>query len=72
MKAVFGWLSDPYLHVLAIGLVLVYLVIGLGGGEPAAGSPSPTQHLPGCSKAHDTKDMCQPTVADSGRIVELR
>ena len=36
MKTLLGWLCDPYLHVIVIGLVLMRMALAASGEEPAS------------------------------------
>ena len=60
MKAVLGWLADPYVHMFAVGLGLVWLAMGSGGDAAPVGSNVRCQR---CMKAHVGEGPCQPTVA---------
>jgi hypothetical protein len=62
MKAVFGWLSDPYVHVFAVGLVLVRLAMGVGGDEPGDMLSAPALRCQACVYAHQRGLPCPPVV----------
>lgn len=66
MRTMIGWVSDPYLHVIVIGLVLAWL---------ATMSASPNVSGPGivfcqnCQEAHDPAEArCMLAGAISGLV----
>ncbi len=64
MKAVLGWLSDPYLHIIAVGLVLVRLAMGAGGGETS----DPYDGLTPCVVCHASHQASKPCPKMTARI----
>lgn len=61
MKAVVGWLCDPYVHMLVVGLVLVRLAIGAGGDEASEGIGTAARcHT--CLHIHANDAACRPVV----------
>ena len=64
MKAVLGWVSDPYVHVFLVGLLLVRLATGTGGGEPG----EPVDRLANCTACRTAHDAAQPCPQITARI----
>ena len=57
MKIVIGWLSDPWVHLLGIGI----LVVGIGSRMGTAGTPTTdSMGLPGCETCHKQHDTSRP------------
>jgi hypothetical protein len=55
MKTIVGWLGDPYLHLVGIGLIV--LAIGAGiNSEPGRGEASDRCDL--CHRFHDESLGC--------------
>jgi hypothetical protein len=46
MKTILCWLCDPYVHLFAIGLLLVWLAMGIGteSDEPEDRDLAPVRH----------------------------
>jgi hypothetical protein len=64
MKAVLGWLCDPYFHMVLLVLVLVRLGMGLGTQEAkeitAQGSECRL-----CQQVHEANQICPPRVVQA-------
>lgn len=55
MKVVLSWISDPCVHLIVIGLVLMRLVMG----TTAASEPGEiVVHCPQCGTGHDLSELC--------------
>jgi hypothetical protein len=57
MKAVLGWLGDPYLHLIAIGLLVLTLGSRLGAESTKAELSSYSQ-CELCGRLHDDNKPC--------------
>jgi hypothetical protein len=55
MKAFLSWLGDPYLHLLAIGTVVV--AIGAAGASRGGDGSELCDH---CGRVHDDPAACAP------------
>jgi hypothetical protein len=62
MKAVLGWLKDPYIHIFVVGLVLVRLAMGTGGDESADPAADRAITCAVCQSPHPAGKSC-PQVA---------
>jgi hypothetical protein len=63
MKAVVGWLSDPYLHMILIVLVVVRVSMGLGSNQQPQEPTRPTVECRVCHDMHDNDRECVERVA---------
>ena len=52
MKTLLGWILDPYLHVLLIGLLLVWVAMGWGADEKVVVAASGT-YCERCNECHE-------------------
>jgi hypothetical protein len=59
VKAILGWLGDPYLHLFGIGLII--LALGAGLTSESSGSPGPDR-CERCLKIHGEAVACAPSV----------
>lgn len=66
MKAILGWLCDPYVHIVAVGLILIRLAMGFGGDASATASSDEQPRCSSCLRFHNGTD-CNPTLI---RVVE--
>jgi len=62
MKAVVGWLCDPYVHMLVVGLVLLLLAMG-GGGDEAGEGRGATGRCHTCLHIHASDAACRTVLA---------
>lgn len=65
MKAILSWLSDPYLHLIGIGTIVV--AIGAAGSRGDAGEACDL-----CHRNHDESRSCVRAVATAPQASELR
>jgi hypothetical protein len=65
MKAVVGWLCDPYIHLLVVGLVLVRLAMGAGGDRPTDATGQPPVRCAACRGFHMEGVECIPIVVNA-------
>jgi len=57
MKAILGWLGDPFLHLLGIGLIV--LAIGARmGSDPGKGDVGAADSCDLCLKIHEAAKPC--------------
>ncbi len=66
MKAILSWLSDPYLHLIAIGTI----VVAIGAAGSSGGEAAETCGL--CNRAHDESRPCPHVVAAGPEAPALR
>ena len=68
MKTILGWLSDPWLHLL--GLVVVVLAVGsrMGATGSAKGDEVAATVCDGCAKKHDALRPCYEAVTSVPRV----
>ena len=55
MKALLGWLCDPYIHVILIGLLLIWLAMG-SSPDPQVSSSHTATFCPRCNDYHEGWD----------------
>lgn len=70
MKTVRGWLSDPYVHVFAVALVLIRLATASGTDDARADSGPLLKACRACSRTHYSDAACQPIVAVTAEAVD--
>jgi hypothetical protein len=59
MKAVLSWVSDPYVHMIVVALILVRLAMGAGGGEEQVDKSSGEQvRCRLCDDGHEPGISC--------------
>jgi hypothetical protein len=59
MKAFVRWLSDPYVHVLSIAAILIWLSMGVGSIESAAHVEAEAELVcASCLSDHDASSVC--------------
>lgn len=62
MKTLLGWLCDPYVHILVIGLILVRLA--MGSGTEGSSRRATAQFCERCGDYHDGwNGQCRITAA---------
>jgi hypothetical protein len=61
MKTVLGWLGDPYLHLIGIGLLVLTLGSRLGA-ESTKVELSAYSECELCGRLHDENKACSPIV----------
>jgi hypothetical protein len=55
MKMIVGWLGDPYLHLVGIGLI----VLAIGAGiSSESGRSDATERCDSCQRFHDESVVC--------------
>ncbi len=57
MKALVGWLSDPYVHILVVALVLVRLAM-MGAADDASTASMEVVHSASCAGTHPPTESC--------------
>ena len=65
MKAILSWLSDPYLHLIGIGTIVV--AISAAGSRGDAGEPCDL-----CHKNHDESRSCVRVASTVPQASDLR
>lgn len=70
MKTVQGWLSDPYVHVFVVGLILTRLAIGAASEDGRAEAKSRLKACAGCLQIHVFNVPCLPRIGDSSETVD--
>lgn len=61
MRSLIGWVSDPYVHIAIICVVLLRLAMA-AGGDDLAGSPPLVGSCPACFRIHQPGTACVPPV----------
>ena len=57
MKALVGWLSDPYVHILVVALVLVRLAM-MGAADDTSDPNAEPVHTITCAGTHPPTESC--------------
>ncbi len=65
MKAIASWLSDPFLHLIGVGAVILAVGIGMSSGDPARGDTAAKgspRRCDECYKSHPADRTCSEAI----------
>ena len=72
MKAIASWLSDPFLHLIGVGAVILAIGMGMSSSGESAKGDTPAKGVPrlcvDCLKSHPANRACsEAIIAANGR-----
>lgn len=65
MKAIASWLSDPFLHLIGVGAVVLAIGMGMSSGDSAKGETPANDaplHCDECFRTHPGSRTCSEAI----------
>jgi hypothetical protein len=68
MKVMLGWLYDPCVHLIGIGLVVGYLIMGTGSESETENLADSLTRCPNCAAMHFAGTACPMLAVQQDRL----